>query len=90
MFLDYKAFTESELFSRILDCTQKLRATNHVIFLYDSLEAKHRLLSNYINAALPNNEAAIYSASEEAPMAIRAAMKKHGVDCEKYEKSGAL
>jgi len=69
---------------------KRLRPTNHVIFLYDSLEAKHNVLFNYLKVGLENGEAALYVASEESPGEIRDAMKRFGIDVEEKEKTGAL
>jgi len=77
--------------SKAFELSNKVKPTNHAIFVYKSLEEKHRTLFNYLNAGLTNNEAVIYVASEETTMEIRAAMKKHGIDdVEKHEKTGAL
>jgi sugar-specific transcriptional regulator TrmB len=81
---------EKSIHSKVLESMRKLRPTNHAMLIYDSLEAKHQILSSYLNAGLTNNEAGIYVVSEETSMAIRAAMKKYGIDAEKHEKIGAL
>ena len=67
-----------------------LRPTNHVIFLYETSEAKHNVLFNYLKVGLENGEAAVYIASEENPSQIRDAMKRFGIEAEKYEETGAL
>lgn len=75
---------------KVVRFAEQLKPTNHVIFVYDSAEAKHQVLFNYLKAGLTNNEAAVYVASDEKPSQIQEAMKDFGIDIEKYEKGGAL
>ncbi len=77
----------SEKMKRIL---RDLDATNHIIFLYDSLEAKHNVLFSYLKFGLEKDEAGLYVTSEENPSQIREAMEKFGIHVEKYKKTGAL
>ncbi len=69
---------------------EKLRPTNHLMFLYDSPEAKHNVLFNYLNVGLDNGEAGVYVSTDEKPSHIREAMKRFGIKVEKYEETGAL
>jgi len=69
---------------------RRLRPTNHVIFLYESSEAKFNVLFNCLKVGLENGEAAAYIASEEKPSQIRDAMKRFGMEVEKNEETGAL
>lgn len=69
---------------------RRLRPTNHVLFLYESSEAKYNVLFNYLKVGLENGEAAVYIAAEENPSQIRDAMKRFGIEVEKNEKTGAL
>ncbi|MFB0514942.1 MAG: MEDS domain-containing protein, partial [Candidatus Bathyarchaeia archaeon] len=55
-----------------------------------SPDAKHSVLFNYLKVGLENGEAGVYVASDENPSQIREAMKRFGVNVEKYEKTGAL
>lgn len=75
---------------KVVRFAEQLRPTNHVIFVYDSAEAKHQVLFNYIKVGLNNDEATVYVASDETPRQIQEAMKDFGIDMEKYEKTGAL
>jgi len=75
---------------KVVRFAEQLKPTNHVIFVYDSVEAKHQVLFNYLKAGLTNDEAAVYVASDEKPRQIQEAMKDFGIDTEKYEKTGAL
>jgi len=68
----------------------ELRPRDHVIFVYQSSEAKYNVLFNYLKIGLENGEAAAYVASEESPREIRDAMKRFGIGVEEYEKTGAL
>ncbi len=69
---------------------EQLRPTSHVIFLYNSPEAKYNVLFNYLKAGLENGEAAVYVAGDEDPHQIRKAMKQFGISVEKCEKEGSL
>ena len=69
---------------------EQLRPTNHLIFVYDSPEAKYNVLFNYLKAGLEKGEAVVYVASEENPTQIREAIKRFGIEVEKFEKAGAL
>lgn len=69
---------------------EQLKPTNHVIFVYDTLEAKHHVLFSYLKSGLDTGEAAVYVASEEKPSEIREAMRQFGIDVEKLESIGAL
>jgi len=69
---------------------EQLRPTNHLIFVYDSPEAKYNVLFNYLKAGLDVGEAGVYVASDENPSQIREAMKQFGIKVEEHEKTGAL
>ncbi|NIQ04485.1 MAG: hypothetical protein GWO20_01770 [Candidatus Korarchaeota archaeon] len=87
---DVEAIQTEAVPEKIEQFLRNLRPTNHVIFVYNSLEAKHQVLFNYIRSGLENGEAAAYIASEEDPKQIRDSMKRLRFDVEKYEKAGAL
>jgi hypothetical protein len=75
---------------KVLHFVEGLKPRDHVIFVYQSPEAKHNVLFNYLKLGLENGESAAYVASEETPEEIRDAMKRFGIRTEKYEKTGAL
>ena len=75
---------------KVINYMENLRPTNHLIFLYDSPEAKYEVLFNFIKAGLDRGEAGVYVSSDESPSAIREAMERFGIDVETCEKSGAL
>ncbi len=68
----------------------ELRPRDHVIFVYETPEAKHNVLFNYLKAGIERDEAAAYVAAEESPSDIREAMKGFGIDVENGERTGAL
>jgi len=68
----------------------ELKPRDHIIFVYQSQEAKHSVLFHYLKAGLEKGEAAAYVASEETPSQIREAMKQFGINVEEYEKTNAL
>jgi len=88
--VDPKTLETEAVAEKAIRYVRRLRPTNHVIFLYESLEAKHNVLFNYLKVGLENGEAAMYIASEENPSQIRDAMKRFGIKAEKYEETGAL
>ncbi|MGD9380949.1 MAG: MEDS domain-containing protein [Candidatus Thorarchaeota archaeon] len=67
-----------------------LRPRDHVILVYDSLEAKRNTLFSYLKYGLDKGEAVKYVCSEESPKEIRLAMEKFGISVSEYEKTGAL
>ncbi len=77
----------SEKMTRIV---RQLRPRDHVILVYDSLEAKRDTLFNYLRYGLDNGEAVKYVCSEESPNEIRGAMQDFGIPVSEYEKTGAL
>ncbi|MFX0054925.1 MAG: MEDS domain-containing protein [Promethearchaeota archaeon] len=83
---DFK-LSPSEKMTRIV---KHLRPRDHVILMYDSLEAKRNTLFNYLKYGLDNGEAVKYVCSEESPEEIRLAMQKFGIPVSEYEKTGAL
>ncbi len=87
--VDWKAlnFSPSEKINRIVN---RLKPTDHVILVYDSIETKHDFLFSYVRTGLENNEAAVYVCSEENPEQIEEAMKRFGIEVEKYGRAGAL
>jgi len=75
---------------KVITFMEELRPTNHLIFVYDSPEAKYNVLFNYLKTGLDMGEAGVYVASDENPDQIRDAMEEFGIHVEKYEKTGAL
>jgi sugar-specific transcriptional regulator TrmB len=67
-----------------------LKPMNHIMFSYSNQEEKHSVLFNYIKIGLDNDEVAVYITTEETAYQIREAMRRFGIDTEKYEKTGAL
>jgi len=88
--LDVKTIETEAVAEKAIRFVRNLRPTNHVIFLYESSEAKYNVLFNYLKAGLENGEAAVYIATEEKPSQIRDAMKRFGIEVEQHEKTGAL
>jgi sugar-specific transcriptional regulator TrmB len=75
---------------KVIGFMEQLRPTNHLIFVYDSHEAKYNVLFNYLKVGLGNGEAGVYVTSDEKPSRIREAMKQFGIPVEEYKKTGAL
>jgi len=88
--VDMKTIAIDDIAEKVMHFVSRLKPMEHAIFLYTSPEAKHNVLFNYIKVGLENGEAAVYIASEEKPSEIKEAMKRFGIETEKYEKTGAL
>jgi sugar-specific transcriptional regulator TrmB len=88
--ISWKIVETTAVSEKMMDFMEKLRPTNHLIFVYDSPEAKHNVLFNYLKVGLDKGEAGVYVTSDENPSRIREAMKQFGIPAEEYEKTGAL
>jgi sugar-specific transcriptional regulator TrmB len=86
----WKSIETAAVPEKVINYMEKLRPTNHLIFLYDSPEAKYKVLFNFIKTGLEKNEAGVYVSSDESTSAIRDAMKRFGIDVETCEETGAL
>ncbi|MDH5483456.1 MAG: MEDS domain-containing protein [Candidatus Bathyarchaeota archaeon] len=86
----WKTLDLNQISKKVVDFVGNLKPSNHVIFAYDCLEAKHSVLFNYIKVGLENGEMAVYVASENSIEEARKAMERFGINVEKYEKKGAL
>ena len=75
---------------RLILALNSLKPTNHILFVYGSLEAKYNVLCNFLKIGLENGEAVAYIVSEEDLGNIRETMKRFGIDVDKSEKKGAL
>lgn len=69
---------------------KQMKPSDHVILLYETSEAKNKVLLSYAKFALENNEAFIYICSEASVEEIKVAMIEKGIDVNRYEKSAAL
>ena len=88
--VNQKAIETNAVAEKATHFIKQLRPTNHVVLMYESLEVKYNVLFNYLKVGLEDGEAAVYIATEETPSDIRDAMKRFGIEVEKYEKTGAL
>ncbi len=88
--ISWKNIEKTAVPEKVIGFMKQLRPTNHVIFVYDNPEAKYNVLFNYLKVGLDNGEAGVYAASDEKPSQIREAMKRFGINVEKYEKTDAL
>ncbi len=88
--VSWKNIETTAVREKVTSLMEQLRPTNHVIFVYDTPEAKYDILFSYLKVGLDNGEVGVYVASDEEPSQIREAMKKFGVDVENYENTGAL
>ena len=88
--VELKTIETEDVAEKLIHVLKDLRPTNHTIIMYETPEAKYNVLFNYVKLGLENAEAVAYIGSEESPSQIRDAMKRFGIDVEKYEKTGAL
>jgi len=84
------AIQTNSVSEKVTHFVEELKPRDHVIFVYQSQEAKHNVLFHYLKAGLDNGDGAAYVASEETQSQIKEAMKRFGIDVEKYEKTNAL
>jgi sugar-specific transcriptional regulator TrmB len=82
-------FVDNEI-HQLKNFIKQMKTTEHVILLYETLEAKFKVLSYYLNHGFENAEAAIYVCSESSVEEVRDALIGHGVDVKNYEQTGAL
>ena len=88
--INQKAIVTRDPSERALQFVSRLKPANHVVFFYESVEVKRRVLFNYVKVGLENGEAVAYVVSEEEPSQVRDGMKAFGIDVEKNERKGAL
>ncbi|UCE16351.1 MAG: MEDS domain-containing protein, partial [Candidatus Bathyarchaeota archaeon] len=88
--ISWKSIETTAVPEKVVRFMEQLRPTNHLIFVYDSPEAKYNVLFNYLKVGLDNGEAAVYVATDESPDQIREAMKRFGIKVKKYEETSAL
>ena len=67
-----------------------MKQKDHAIMFYTNRSDKHHVLFTYLKAGLDNGEAAIYVAGDESPNRIKEAMRRFGLNVERYEKTHAL
>ena len=75
---------------KVAEFVKELKPNSHVIFVYDSVDAKHKVLFNFLKGGLDKGEAAVYVTTEETPNQIRAGMRRVGINVNIHEKTGAL
>ncbi len=88
--VSWRSVETAAVAEKVIDFMEELRPTNHLIFVYDSPEAKYNVLFNYLKAGLDNHEATVYVAAEESPDQIKEAMKRFGIQVQRHEKTKAL
>lgn len=81
--------TDNEI-ERLKRFIQQMKPSDHSILLYETSEAKLKVLLNFISYTLENNEAAVYVCSEASVEEIKASMQLFGIEVKKYEQAGAL
>ena len=75
---------------RLVDFVKQMKPAEHVMLLYETIEAKFKVLLNYLKFGLEKGEATVYVCSESSVEEVTAAMKLFGMDVAKLQKSGAL
>jgi len=88
--VSWKTIETTAVPEKLIGYMERLGPSNHLIFVYDSPEAKYNVLFIYLKVGLEKGEAGVYVASDESPSQLREAMKRFGIEVEKYEKTGAL
>jgi len=67
-----------------------LREGEEIVLTYTTAMDKMKFFSAFIRSGLENGEAIFYTYPDEESETVRAKLSEHGIDVEKYEKSGAL
>jgi len=67
-----------------------LREGEAVILTYTSAADKMKIFSAFIREGLESGDAVWYTYPDEESETVRAKLKEHGIDVEKYEKNGVL
>jgi hypothetical protein len=88
--LKTEAVESQSVNEQVIRLIKDLKPTNHAMLLYESTNAKHNILFNYVKMGLDNGEAVVYIASEESPSQLVDAMRGFGIDVDRFEGSGAL
>jgi sugar-specific transcriptional regulator TrmB len=68
----------------------QMNAPQHKILMYETMEAKFVVLTNYVKIGLESGEAVVYVCSESSVEEVTTAFKQSGLDTDRYQKSGAL
>lgn len=74
----------------IIRFVSDLKASDHIIFFYDTLERKHNILFSFLSSGLANRKGAFYVCSEETPDDIRRNMESFGMEVKENEAEGKL
>jgi hypothetical protein len=69
---------------------ESMKPTDHVIFFYDTMESKYRILFDFLDNGLANRKGAAYVCSEESPEQIRSRMESYGIEVKETENEGKL
>jgi sugar-specific transcriptional regulator TrmB len=69
---------------------KQIKPSEHCILLYETGEAKLRVLLNHLKYGLDNGAVAVYICSELSVEEVKAAMQQYGLNVSKLEASGAL
>ncbi|NWF95049.1 MAG: MEDS domain-containing protein [Candidatus Thorarchaeota archaeon] len=84
---DWRSHKPQDELSKFL---REIRPHDHAILVYDSIQAKQKVLFTYLQHGLASGEAAKYVCSEETSEDIRKAMNRFGMMVDEKEQSGAL
>ncbi|WXG44083.1 MAG: MEDS domain-containing protein [Promethearchaeati archaeon SRVP18_Atabeyarchaeia-1] len=85
-----KDVTAEFMRNQVLEFVKKMKPRDHVVLFYTRTEDKNEVLFTYLKAGLERKEAAAYVASQQSPEESKRAMRKFGIDVDKYEQKGAL
>jgi len=72
------------------DPVLNIREGEEIVVTYTSAADKMKIFSAFIREGLENGDAVDYFYPDEESETVRAKLKEHGIDVEKYEKNGAL
>jgi hypothetical protein len=75
---------------KTLNYIRNLEVGNHGTFFYRSLDEKHEVLFNFLQAGFQKGEGGIYVASQETSKQIRCHMEDFGLNVKSLERDGVL
>jgi len=75
---------------KLLAYLSRMKPSTHASLLYETTDAKLKVVLNFAKYAVDNKDALIYVCSEASVEETRVIMAKFGIDVKTLEKSGAL
>jgi len=88
--IESAALTSPSDDEKLLAYISRMKPSTHAALLYETADAKFKVLLNFAKYAVNSKDLLVYVCSESSVEESRAAMAKFGLDVKALEKSGAL